>query len=81
MGQRVKDAPEEFPCEVQLFLRGDAKVGPARGQAVIFPTPLIVVGEELGGSKKGTHNDGGGKSWQANKGPGKPREAAGAFIF
>ena len=55
MGQRVKDAPEEFTSEVQLFLRGDPKVGPTCGEAVVLPTALIVVGEELGGSKRGTH--------------------------
>lgn len=53
MGQRVKDAPEEFASEVQLFLGGDPEVGPARGEAVVLPAALIVVGEELRGSKRG----------------------------
>lgn len=47
MRQRIKDAPEEFACEVQLFLRGDPEVGPACGEAVVFPATLIVVGKEL----------------------------------
>lgn len=55
MGQRVKDAPEEFTSEVQLFLGGDPEVSPARGETVVLPAALIVVGEELGGSKRGTH--------------------------
>ena len=55
MGKRVKDAPEEFTGEVQLFLRGDPIVGPACVEAVVLPTTLIVVGEELGGNKRGTH--------------------------
>lgn len=32
---------------MELFLRGDPEVGPAGGQAVVFPAALIVVGEEL----------------------------------
>lgn len=47
MRQRIKDAPEELACEVQLFLRGDPEVGPACGKAVIFPAALVVVGKEL----------------------------------
>lgn len=47
MCQRVKDAPEELACEVQLFLRGDPEVGPACGEAVVLPAALVVVGEEL----------------------------------
>lgn len=47
MRQRVKDAPEELACEVQLFLRGDPEVGPAGGEAVVLPAALIVVGEKL----------------------------------
>lgn len=47
MCQRIKDAPEELACEVQLFLRGDPEVGPACGEAVVLPATLIVVGKEL----------------------------------
>lgn len=47
MRQRIKDAPEELACEVQLFLRGDPEVGPACGEAVVLPATLIVVGKEL----------------------------------
>lgn len=47
MRQRIKDAPEELACEVQLFLRGDPEVGPACGKAVVLPATLVVVGKEL----------------------------------
>lgn len=57
MRQRVKDAPEEFASEVQLFLGGDPEVSPAGGEAVVLPAAFIVVGEELGRSKRG-HTDG-----------------------
>lgn len=57
MGQRVKDAPKEFPCEMQLFLRGDPEAGPARGETVILPASLIVVGEELNESREGVHKN------------------------
>lgn len=52
MCQRIKDAPEEFPCEVQLFLGSNAEVGPACGQAVVLPTALVVVGKKLDGRKE-----------------------------
>lgn len=42
---------------MQLFLGGDPEVSPARGEAVVLPAAFIVVGEELGGSKRG-HTDG-----------------------
>lgn len=74
MGQRVKDAPEEFASEVQLFLRGDSEVGPACGEAVVLPATLIVVGEELDGERKGRHiNEGDIHRRQAKKAPGRPR--------
>lgn len=45
--QRVKDSPEEFLGEEQLFIRGNAKAAHARGKAVVLPVLLIVVGQEL----------------------------------
>jgi hypothetical protein len=57
MCQRVKDAPEEFACEVQLFLGGHPKVGPACGEAVVLPASLIVVGEELKGATGDTKEE------------------------
>lgn len=47
MRQRVKDSPEEFLGEEQLFVRGCAKAAHARGKAVVLPVLLIVVGQEL----------------------------------
>lgn len=47
MRQRVKDSPEEFLGEEQLFIRGCAKAAHARGKTVVLPVLLIVVGQEL----------------------------------
>lgn len=47
MRQRVKDSPEEFLGEEQLFIRGCAKAAHARGKTIVLPVLLIVVGQEL----------------------------------
>lgn len=69
MCQRIKDAPEELACEVQLFLRGDPEVGPACGEAVVLPATLIVVGKEL----KARDTQRKHKQMAGSKGPGRQR--------
>lgn len=48
VGQSIKDSPEQFPREMKLFIWCRSKVAPASSQAVILPTTLIVIGQQLG---------------------------------
>lgn len=48
VGQRIKNSPEQFPREMKLFIWCRSKVAPASSQAVILPTTLIVIGQQLG---------------------------------
>lgn len=43
----VKNSPEEFLGEEELFLGGCAKAAHTRRQAVVLPVLLVVVGQKL----------------------------------
>lgn len=50
--QSIKYSPEQFPGEMKLFIWRGSEVSPASSQAVILPTALIVIGQQLGKVKR-----------------------------
>lgn len=47
VGKWFKDPPEQLAGQVKLFLWRHPKVGPAIREAVIFPTPLVMICQKL----------------------------------